>query len=260
MHDLHGKVAIVTGAARGTGAAISKRFAEAGARVVLGDVQHALGEAVAREIGKTALYLPHDVTREEDWRRVVERALAEHGRIDVLVNNAAVLHMGALERTGADVLRRVLEVNLVGPYLGMRAVLEPMRKQGGGAIVNVGSIDSLLGMNGIGAYAASKWGLRGLTKSVAMELGRDGIRVNSVCPAGGSTEMFAPWLPKLAAFPEQVQAYTSNRAIPGQAPLEAIADAALFLASDAGRWCAGVDLPVDGGAHAGRFIPGFNTL
>jgi 3alpha(or 20beta)-hydroxysteroid dehydrogenase len=260
MCELAGKVAIVTGAARGTGAAIARRFAAAGAQVVLGDVQHEPGRKVAAEIGAAARYQPLDVTLEADWERAVAETLAAHGRVDVLVNNAAILHMGALERTSAETLRRVLDVNTVGPFLGIRAVVPVMRKQGGGAIVNVGSIDSLLGMNGISAYAASKWGLRGLSKSLALELGRDGIRVNSVCPAGGSPEMFRPWLQAMAAFPEQIQAYQANRAIPGQAPLELIAEAALFLASEASRHCAGVDLPVDGGAHAGRFIAGFNTL
>ncbi len=260
MSELAGKVAIVTGAARGTGAAIARRFAVAGATLVLGDVQQELGEKVAGEIGDAARYEPLDVTREADWERVVAATVAAHGRVDVLVNNAAILHMGALERTTAETLRRVLDVNTVGPFLGIRAVAGPMRQQGGGAIVNIGSIDSLLGMNGISAYAASKWGLRGLSKSLALELGRDGIRINSVCPAGGSPEMFGPWLPQMAAFPEDVQAYQANRAVPGSVPLEVIAEAALYLASDASRGCAGIDLPVDGGATAGRFVPGFNTL
>jgi 3alpha(or 20beta)-hydroxysteroid dehydrogenase len=260
MVELGGRIAIVTGAARGTGAAIARRLASAGARVVLGDVLHAQGEEVASGIGDAALYLPLDVTREADWERVVTRVLGDLGRIDVLVNNAAILHMGALERTSGDVLRRVLEVNVVGPYLGVRAVLGAMRRQGGGSIVNVGSIDSLLGMNGITAYSASKWGLRGFSKSAALELGRDGIRVNSVCPSGGNPEMFAAWAEPLSRLPEQIEAYGANRAIPGQSSLESIAEAVLFLASDASRHCAGIDLPVDGGAHAGRFIPGFNTL
>jgi 3alpha(or 20beta)-hydroxysteroid dehydrogenase len=135
-----------------------------------------------------------------------------------------------------------------------------MRAQGGGAIVNVGSIDGMLGMNGITAYAASKWGLRGLTKAAAMELGRDGIRVNSVCPSGGSPEMYRPWAKQLAEAAEDVSAYVSNRGIPGNAPLDEIAAAVVFLASDEARHCAAVDLPVDGGAHAGRFIPAFNRI
>jgi 3alpha(or 20beta)-hydroxysteroid dehydrogenase len=204
--------------------------------------------------------VPHDVTRREDWERVVACALEANGRVDVLVNNAAILHMGAIERTSEDVLRRVLEVNTVGPYLGIRAVLAPMKRQGGGSIVNVGSIDSLLGMNGISAYATSKWALRGLTKSAALELGRDGIRVNSVCPAGGNVAMYGPWMKQILGFLEETRAYSNNRGIPGEAPPEQIAEAVLFFASDASRHCTGVDLPIDGGAHAGRFIPGFNTL
>jgi 3alpha(or 20beta)-hydroxysteroid dehydrogenase len=128
MSELGGRIAIVTGAARGTGAVIARRLASAGAQVVLGDVLHERGEKLAREIGKVAQYLPLDVTREADWERAVSHTLAAHGRIDVLVNNAAILHMGAIERTSGDTLRRVLEVNTVGPFLGIRAVLKPMRR------------------------------------------------------------------------------------------------------------------------------------
>jgi len=260
MQDLEGKIAIVTGAARGTGAAIARRMVEYGAQVVMGDILHAEGEAVAKEIGDGATYVPHDVTKSDEWDRVLERTLDLHGRVDVLVNNAAVLHLGTIERTPEEVLRRVLDVNTVGPYLGMRAVIAPMRRQGGGSIVNVTSIDALIGMNGITSYCASKWGLRGMSKSAGTELGRYGIRVNSVCPAGGNPEMYGPWRKQLAEIQDETRAYTENRGIPGEAPLEAIADAVVFFASDASRHCTGVDLPVDGGACAGRFIPGFNDL
>ena len=260
MERLGGKVAIVTGAARGTGLAIARRFVAEGARVWLGDVLDERGEKAAAELGGAARYLHNDVTSEEKWQRMVSRALAAHGRIDVLVNNAAILHLGTIAHTPVEVARRILEVNTLGPFLGLRAVVEPMRAQGGGAIVNVGSIDGMLGMNGITAYAASKWGLRGLGKAAAMELGRDGIRVNSVCPSGGSAEMYRPWAEQLADAAQEVGAYVANRGIPGNAPPDEIAAAVLFLASDEARHCTGVDLPVDGGAHAGRFIPAFNTL
>lgn len=260
MRDLEGRVAIVTGAARGTGSAIARRLVEFGARVVLGDVRHTEGAGVAKELGEHASYVPHDVTKPDEWARIVKHTLEVGARVDVLVNNAAVLHLGTLDTTSEDVLRRLLEVNTVGPYLGMRAVVPAMREQQAGSIVNVGSVDSLIGMNGITAYCASKWGLRGMSKAAAIELGRDGIRVNSVCPAGGNPEMYGPWMEQLMGFLDETRAYTENRAIPGEVPLERIADAVCFFASDASRHCTGVDLPVDGGAHAGRFIPGFNTL
>jgi 3alpha(or 20beta)-hydroxysteroid dehydrogenase len=258
--NLDGKVAIVTGAARGAGAAIARRFLAEGARVVLGDVRHEQGRALAKELGGGARYCEHDVSSRAAWETIVGEALAAHGRIDALVNNAAVLHLGTLEHTSEETLQRVLAVNLAGAYLGTQAVLAAMKAQRGGSIVNVGSIDGMLGMNGVTAYAASKWGLRGLTKSAAMELGRSGIRVNCVCPAGGNPEMYGPWGAQLAGLREETRAYSENRGIPGEAPLDAIAQACVFLASDASAHVTGADLPVDGGASAGRFIPGFNTL
>jgi 3alpha(or 20beta)-hydroxysteroid dehydrogenase len=258
--DLANKVAIVTGAARGTGAAIARRLAEEGARVVLGDLLDEPGEAVAKAIGEAASYRHHDVTRADEWEAIVAHALERFGAVDVLVNNAAVLHLGTIETTSEEVLRRLLEVNTIGPYLGMRAVLRPMRARGGGSIVQVGSVDSLSAKNGITSYCASKWGLRGLSHAAALELGRDGIRVNSVCPSGGNFQMYGPWLEQLVTFLDQTRAYTENRGIPGEVPLELIAEAVVFFASDRSGHCTGVDLPVDGGAHAGHFIPGFNTF
>lgn len=258
--SLEGRLAIITGAARGTGAAIARRFVEQGATVILGDILHAEGEETAEQLGDRAHFVPHDVTQAEAWDQIVAAALEQSDRVDVLVNNAAILHLGTLMNTSEEVLRRVLDVNTVGPYLGMRAVVPVMRRQGGGSIVNVGSVDSLIGMNGITSYCTSKWGLRGLSKSAALELGRDAIRVNSVCPAGGNVEMYGPWMSQLADFMDETLAYTQDRAIPGEVPLERIADAVCFFASDASQSCSGVDLPVDGGANVGHFIPGFNRL
>jgi 3alpha(or 20beta)-hydroxysteroid dehydrogenase len=258
--QLENKVAIVTGAARGTGAGVARRLAQEGARVVLGDLLDAQGEAVAEEIGDAATYLHHDVTRADEWEAIVARAVERFGGLDVLVNNAAILHLGTIERTPEDVLRRVLEVNAVGPYLGIRAVLGPMRARGGGSIVQVGSLDAISALNGVTSYCASKWALRGMSHAAALELGRDGIRVNSVCPSGGNMEMYGPWFDRLVGFMDQTSAYIEDRAIPGEVPIDLIAEAVVFFASDRSARCTGVDLPVDGGAHAGHFIPGFNTL
>ena len=260
MSRLDDRVAIVTGAARGVGSTIAKTLAAAGANVVLADILVEEGEKVAAEIGEAASFAALDVTREDDWARVVSETAARHGQIDVLVNNAAILHLGTLENTPPDVFRRVLEVNAVGPYLGTRAVLETMKAQERGSIVHVASIDGLVGMNGVSAYATSKFGLRGLAKSSALELGRSGIRVNSVCPAGGNPEMYGPWFEKLMEIADQTQAYNDNRGIPGTVAYEAIANAVLYLASDASDGVTGIDLPVDGGATAGKFILGFNEM
>ncbi len=260
MSQLDDRVAIITGAARGVGSTIAKTLAAAGAQVVLTDILTEEGEKVAAEIGEAASFLRLDVTSEEDWSRVVEETTSAQGRIDVLVNNAAILHLGTLENTPPDVYRRVLEVNTVGPYLGTRAVLETMKTQQSGSIVHIASIDGLVGMNGVSAYATSKFGLRGLAKSSSLELGRSGIRVNAVCPAGGNPEMYGPWFEQLLDIAKETEAYNNNRSIPGTVTYEAIANAVLYLASDASAGVTGIDLPVDGGATAGKFILGFNSM
>lgn len=260
MGSLENRVALVTGAARGVGETIAATLLREGATVVLTDVRGEQGRQAAKKLGGQASFAELDVTKDSDWERVVGEVVRAHGRIDVLVHNAGILHMGTLENTPPDVFRRVLEVNTVGPYLGTRAVLAPMKKQGKGSIVYVSSIDGLVGMNGVTAYAASKFGVRGFAKSVALELGRSGIRANSVCPAGGNTEMYGPWGAKLVQMQDQTLAYTNNRGIPGVVPFEAIAEAVLYLASDASSHVTGIDLPVDGGATAGKFLAGFNEL
>jgi 3alpha(or 20beta)-hydroxysteroid dehydrogenase len=258
--SLEGKVAIVTGGARGTGAAVAERFCQQGARVMLADLRDEMGEATAERLGAGASYRRCDVTDSGEWADLVAATVEAEGRVDVLVNNAAVLHQGPIENTSEADFRKLLEVNTLGPFLGIRAVVPTMKEQGAGSIVNVGSIDSLAAMNGLTAYCASKFGLRGLSKAAALEVGRDGIRVNTVCPAGGNPEMYEPWMGKVVGFLEETIAYGENRGIPGSVPVESIVDAVLFLASDASRHCTGIDLPVDGGATAGCFIPGFNTL
>ena len=171
-----------------------------------------------------------------------------------------MLHLGAIENTSPETFRRVLEVHTVGPFLGTQAVLPAMKSQAKGSIVHISSIDGMVGMNGVSAYAASKFGVRGLAKSSALELGRSGIRVNCVCPAGGNPEMYGPWFDKLASLAGQTEAYNADRAIPGTVPFDAIAQAVLYLASDASGHVTGIDLPVDGGATAGKVIEGFSQL
>src|SRR5262245_41526428 len=195
MGRLDGKVAIVTGAARGTGAAIARLFVREGARVVLADVRDELGAGVARELGTPAHFVHLDVASEADWQRGVGETLARFGRLDVLVNNAAVLHLAAIADTTSDDFLRVVRVNQLGTFLGIRAASGPMRDGGGGSIVNVASVDALRGQNGVAAYASSKWAVRGLTRVAAIELGRHGIRVNTVCPEAGSPHMIEPYMP-----------------------------------------------------------------
>ena len=254
---LENKTAIVTGAARGTGAIIAATFIAEGAEVWLTDVSDDAGAALADELGDRAHFHHLDVTNEDDWAAVVA---AIGGRIDVLVNNAAILHIGGLGDTGLDDFRRVYDVNVVGPAAGIKAVMGPMEAAGGGSIVNISSIDGFIGMNGVTAYAASKWGLRGLTKSAAQELGRHGIRVNAVCPASGNPDMFADWGEGLAGLGQPVVDYVTHRPLGRPGTLEEIADAAAYLASDRSSYCTGIDLVVDGGHSSGVIIEGFDTL
>ena len=254
MGRLDGKVAIVTGAARGTGAATARALAAEGAKVVLGDLLDDLGEAVAKELGEAARDLHMDITREQDWSRAIDTA-HEFGPLGILVNNAAILHIAPIEQTSAEDYLRVVTVNELGTFLGVRSAIEPMRAAGGGSIINISSIDGWYAAPGTSAYAASKFAVRGITKVAALELGRYGIRVNSLNPAAGSSEMVEPFL-----SPEAMQARRRDRG--REVPLgrggqvEDVARAVVFLASDESSFFHGADLALDGGITAGMVLPG----
>ncbi len=259
MGVLEGKVAIITGAARGTGAATARRFVEEGASVLLGDVLDDLGNEVAEGLGPSAAYLHLDVREPGHWSAAVGDVTDRFGGVDVLVNNAAILDVGAITDTDLEVVTRLVTVNQIGPYLGIRAVIGPMRRRGGGSIVNVTSIDAIEGSNGVAAYTSTKWGLRGLTKAAAVELGRHGIRVNNVGPGGGSEEMVQPFL---EAAIERLKDRTERLPDRPQHPfhrrgeLDDFANAIVWLASDQSGYVSGIDLTVDGAFTAGKIEPG----
>jgi 3alpha(or 20beta)-hydroxysteroid dehydrogenase len=246
---LCGKVALITGAARGQGEAEARLFVAEGARVVLGDVLDELGEKVAASLGDAARYVRLDVAREDQWQRAVALAEAEFGRLDILVNNAGIVgDMGPAERLSLESYQRTIAVNQIGPFLGMKTAIPALRRAGGGSIVNVGSVAGLYGIPGLVAYGASKWALRGMTKAVAFEVGRDNIRVNALHPGSVETPMMGPGTDR-----SQV---TRGQAIERVAEPEEMASAALFLASDESAFITGADLAADAGLSAGRVILG----
>jgi 3alpha(or 20beta)-hydroxysteroid dehydrogenase len=261
MGRLEGKVGIITGAAQGTGAALARRFAAEGAQLVLGDVKGDAGREVARSLGDRARFVDLDVRDEDSWADAVRVAVDTFGGVDVLVNNAAVLLLSAIDTTSRADYLRLVEVNQLGPYLGIQAVLDPMRAGGGGSIVNIASTDGLKGMNGVSAYASTKWAVRGITKAAAVELGRHRIRVNAVCPEAGNPNMsaeFIPGNPDLSEIPHQMM-QEILRAPEDSLPTSRIDDVvsmALFLASDEAMSCTGGDFVVDAGLTAGRYQPG----
>jgi 3alpha(or 20beta)-hydroxysteroid dehydrogenase len=241
MDRLTGKVALVTGAARGSGAAIARLFVAEGAQVVLADVLDERGRAAADDLGPAARYVHLDVTDERSWDAVV----AGVDRLDVLVNNAAVLHLATIDATSLDAFERIVRVNLVGAFLGTRACLPALRASGRGSVVNIGSIDAVQGTALTSAYTASKFALRGLTKVTALENRTRGVRANIVCPALGNPEM-------IPAIVGSGQDAPSRRADPRD--LSPVAEAACYFASDASRFCSGTELVLDQGHSAGMWL------
>ncbi len=247
MGRLDGKVALISGGARGQGEAEARRFVAEGARVVVGDVLEAECRAVADSLGDAARAVRLDVTQEADWAQAVQTALEAFGRLDALVNNAGIVKTGFLEHTSLADYRAVIDVNQVGVFLGMRAVVAAMRDSGGGSIINISSNAGMEGVQGVIGYVASKWAIRGMTKTAALELGRYGIRVNSVHPGGVATPMIAS--DDFDAIDQD--AVFAAQPIPRVGQPE-IASLVLFLASDESSYSTGSEFVADGGGLAGN--------
>ncbi|MBL7490168.1 SDR family oxidoreductase [Frankia sp. AgB1.9] len=244
MGVLADKVAIISGAARGQGLAEAERFVAEGASVVLVDRLAEAVEAAAGRLGDAARFVAGDVADERTWTEAVALATDELGGVDILVNNAGVMVSRSLVDTDEATFRDVLDTNLVGAYLGIRAVVPAMRARGGGAIVNTASAAGLKAIPMGSAYVASKFGLRGLSRAAALELGRHQIRVNCVCPGLVRTEMAADLLryhekEALANIPLGIAAEASD-----------VADLVLFLVSDAARAISGGEYLIDGASIA----------
>jgi 3alpha(or 20beta)-hydroxysteroid dehydrogenase len=249
MPDFTGLSAIITGAAQGQGRAEAHRLIADGCAVVIGDVLDDLGQAAARELGPKARYVHLDVTNASDWDGAVTAA-AEVGSLQVLVNNAALSWQRAFEDETAETMERMWRVNLLGPFLGTQAVLASMRAAGRGSVVNISSVAGLQGLPYHSAYGASKWALRGFTKTCAIELGQYGIRVNSVHPGPIDTTM-------LPAGPPGTTLEQRYRHLPlgrvGQ--VDEVAELVAYLASADSEYITGAEFVIDGGLMAGPPMP-----
>jgi 3alpha(or 20beta)-hydroxysteroid dehydrogenase len=238
VQRLAGKTILITGAGRGMGESHARRAAAEGATVAVSDVVDEAGQAVASEIDGSYHHL--DVSAPSEWRAVVDGVLAEHGRLDGLVNNAAVFIEGGLFDGDEAGFRRIAEVNMLGVLFGMAAVAPAMRGQQSGSIVNISSVSGMRG-HGTIAYVGSKWAVRGMTRSAAYELGPHGVRVNCVLPGTIATEML------LSRSDEAVDRHTSNVPLRRAGQADEVAAAVMFLLSDEASYVNGADLLVDGG-------------
>jgi 3alpha(or 20beta)-hydroxysteroid dehydrogenase len=251
---LDGKVALITGGARGMGKSHARLFVQEGAKVVIGDVLDDKGQFVADKMGADVCrYVHHDVTSAADWANAVATAVDAFEKLDVLVNNAGILRHSTIAEMTEEQFRRILDVNVVGTWLGIKSVIEPMTAAGGGSIVNVSSVEGMTGASGMSAYSASKFAVRGMTKTAAQELGHKGIRVNSVHPGGVLTNLM---IDAAEAFgnAEGMANFVKNMPIPRLAEPIEVSRLVLFLASDEASYSTGSEFVADGGMLSG---PGY---
>ena len=240
---LEGKVALITGAARGQGEAEARRFVAEGAKVLLTDVLDDEGAAVAADLGDAAAYRHLDVTSEAEWEAAVADAEARFGPLTILVNNAGILDFGPVQDQDVARFRTVIDVNLVGTLIGIKVGAASMQRAGGGSIINISSNAGIVGLPQASAYVSSKWAVRGLSKSAAQDLGPLGIRVNSVHPGGIATPMVGGGDPR--------SGWVKKLPIARWGQPEDVANVVTFLASDEAAYVTGAEWSVDGGATSG---------
>lgn len=243
MARLEGKVAIITGAAQGMGAAHARRFVAEGAKVVLTDLNEEKGSALASELGENALFLKQNVTSAEDWTNVVTKAEEDFGPVNILVNNAGITMAKSILEMTEEEYRRIVDINQVSVFLGIKTVILSMQKAGGGSIVNISSINGIVG--GAVGYTDTKFAVRGITKAAAMECAHYGIRVNSVHPGIIATPMVVQEDTKAA-----VEEFAKHIPLKRVAQPEEVTNLVLYLASDESSYSTGAEFIVDGGLTA----------
>ena len=236
MGRVDGKVALISGGARGMGESHARLLVAEGAKVVIGDILDDQGKAVADDLGDAARYVHLDVTQPDQWQAAVSTAVQDFGNLDVLVNNAGIVNLGQLRTFDLAKWHQILDVNLTGTFLGMQAAVDPMTEAGGGSIINISSIEGIRGAPMVHGYVATKWAVRGLTKSAALELASQKIRVNSIHPGFIRT-------PMTKHLPDDMVTIPLGR----PAESREISTFVVFLASDESSYATGTEFVVDGG-------------
>ncbi|MCB5290814.1 glucose 1-dehydrogenase [Arthrobacter sp. SO3] len=244
MGRLDGKVALVSGGARGIGAAIAKHFLDEGARVVVGDVLDEAGRQLAGQLGNGVRFVHLDVTEPTDWESAVNESVTAFGSLSILVNNAGMVNFGRIDEYPHELWARIIDVNLTGVFNGIQAAAPSMKRGAPASIINISSIAGLRGYENLSGYTASKFGVRGLTKSAALDLGGFGIRVNSVHPGVVETPMTAGMTFETGHVPLHRVGQPSE-----------VADLAVYLAGDESSFVTGAEFVIDGGETAGTVAP-----